>query len=85
MQRREFEMKDDRIQAYLRALEHKLWLRGSSNPEIMAEIESHLLESVEAGRRQGLNVEEAEQQAVERFVSVKVIANTFEKERMNWM
>jgi len=85
MQRREFEMKDDRIQAYLRALEHKLWLRGSSNPEIMAEIESHLLESVEAGRRQGLNVEEAEQQALERFGSVKVIANTFEKERMNWM
>ena len=67
------------------ALEHKLWLRGSSNPEIMTEIESHLLESVEAGLRQGLNVEEAEQQALERFGSVKVIANTFEKERMDWM
>jgi len=85
MQRWEFEMKDDRIQAYLRALEHKLWLHGSSNPEIMAEIESHLLESVEAGLRQGLNVEEAEQQALEWFGSVKVIANTFEKERMDWM
>jgi hypothetical protein len=85
MQRWEFEMKDDRIKAYLLALEHKLWLRGSSNPEIMAEIESHLLESVEAGLHQGFNVEEAEQQALERFGSVKVIANTFEKERMDGM
>jgi HAAS domain-containing protein len=85
MQRWEFEMKEDRIQVYLRAPEHKLWLQGSSNPEIMAEIESHLLESVEGGLRRGLNVEEAEQQALERFGSVKVIANTFEKERMDWM
>jgi HAAS domain-containing protein len=80
-----FEMKADRIQTYLRALERKLWLRGLSNPETMAELESHLLESVAGGLRSGLNVEEAQEQALERFGSVKVIANTFEKERMDWM
>jgi hypothetical protein len=51
-----FEMKADRIQTYLRALERKLWLRGLSNPETMAELESHLLESVAGGLRSGLNV-----------------------------
>jgi len=85
MQRWEFEMKDDRIQTYLRALERKLWLRGSSNSETMAEIEIHLLESVEAGLRQGLSVDEAQQQALERFGSVKVIAKKFERERNNLM
>jgi hypothetical protein len=78
-------MKGDRIQTYLRALERKLWLRASSNPETMAELESHLLESVEAGLHQGLGVDEAEEQALERFGSVKVIAHTFEKERKNLM
>jgi hypothetical protein len=85
MQRWEFEMKDHRIQTYLRTLERKLWLRGSSSPEIMAEMESHLLESVEAGLRHGLDVDEAEQQALQRFGSIKVIANTFEEERMGLM
>ena len=85
MQRWEFEMKDNRIQTYLRTLEHKLWLRGSSTPEIMAEIESHLLEAVEAGLHQGLNMDESEQQALERFGSIKVVANTFETERMDLM
>jgi hypothetical protein len=80
-----FEMKDDKIRTYLRALERKLWLRGLSNPETMAELESHLLESVAGGLRSGLNFEEAQTQALERFGSVKVIANTFEKERMDWM
>jgi hypothetical protein len=78
-------MKDDRIQTYLGALERKLWLRGSSNPETMAELESHLLESVEAGLHQGLSVEKAEERALERFGSVKIIAHTFEKEVKNLM
>ena len=78
-------MKDDRIQTYLRALKRKLWLRGLSSPETMAELESHLLESVEAGLCQGLSTDEAEQQALERFGSVKVVATMFEKERMDLM
>jgi len=78
-------MQAGRIQTYLRVLERKLWLRGSSDPEIIAEIESHLLESVEAGLHQGLSVDAAEQQALERFGSVNIIADTLEKERMGWM
>lgn len=78
-------MKDDRIQTYLRALKRRLWLRGLSGPETMAELESHLLESVEAGLCQGLSIDEAEQQAIERFGSVKVVATMFEKERMDLM
>jgi hypothetical protein len=78
-------MKDDRIQRYLRALERKLWLRGSSNPETIAELENHLLESVEAVLHEGLSLDAAERQALERFGSVKVIANMFEKERLGLM
>lgn len=75
-------MKGNRIQTYLRALGRRLWLRGLSDADALAEIESHLLESVEAGLRQGLGAEEAETQALARFGSVEVVAGTFETERM---
>ncbi len=78
-------MKENQIQTYLCRLERQLWLRGIINSEIMAEIESHLLESVEAGLRRGLDAEEAEHEALERFGSVEIIAKTFEKERKNTM
>jgi len=77
----ELEMKKDPIQTYLRKLEHQLWLRGLADADTLTEIESHLFESVEAGLRQGLNVEKAQAQALERFGSTKVVAETFEKER----
>jgi hypothetical protein len=73
------------IQSYLRALKRQLWLRGIFNPESLAEVESHLIESVEADLRRGLSVQDAEQQALERFGSVKVIARSFEKERTDHM
>ena len=78
-------MKENRIQTYLHKLEWSLWLRGLANADALAEIESHLLESVEAGLRQGLSAEEAEEQALERFGSVKIVVRTFERERKNWM
>ncbi len=78
-------MKENRIQTYLRGLERQLWLRGIINSEIIAEIESHLLESVEAGLRRGLEAEQAEREALERFGPAEVIAKTFEKERKNTM
>lgn len=73
------------IQTYLRALKRQLWLRGVFNPESLAEVESHLLEAVEAGIRRGLSVDESERQALERFGSVKVVSRAFEKERNNLM
>jgi len=78
-------MKENRIQTYLRSLECHLWLRGLADADAMTEIESHLLESVEAGLRQGLSVGEAEQKALEQFGPLKVVALTFERERMNVM
>ena len=78
-------MKKDRIKTYLRALERALWLRGLADADTLAEIESHLRESIEQGQSRGLSPEEAERQALERFGSVKVVARTFEKERNTTM
>jgi hypothetical protein len=78
-------MKADRLQSYLCQLERQLWLRGIVDAESLAEIESHLRESVEAGLQQGLSPEDAERCALERFGSAKAIARTFERERKNVM
>ena len=84
MPRLEFDM-SNQIENYLRALKRQLWLRGIFNADAFEEVESHLLESVEAGIRQGLSVDESERQALERFGSVKVVSFAFEKERNNLM
>ena len=76
-------MKEDRIQTYLRKLERHLWIRGLADKNDMAEIESHLLEVVGRGLSQGLSLEEAERQALERFGNVRTILSSFERERMN--
>jgi len=73
------------IESYMRALKNKLWLRGVFDKESLEEVESHLLESVDAGIRRGLSVNESERQALERFGSVKVVSLAFERERNNLM
>jgi len=73
------------IDSYLRALKHQLWLRGVFDPDALTEAESHLLEAVESGIRGGLNADEAERQALQRFGSVKVVSLAFERERNNIM
>lgn len=75
----------DQIENYLRALKRQLWSRGLFDVDVLTEVESHLLETVEAGLRQGLSVNESERQALERFGSVKVVSRAFEKERNNLM
>ena len=37
-------MKDNRIRNYLQALKQALWMRGLSDTDALAEIESHLRE-----------------------------------------
>lgn len=74
-----------RIESYLRALKHQLWLRGLIDSDELEEVENHLLESVEAGVRRGLSVDESERQALERFGSIKTVLLAFEKERKNSM
>ena len=76
-------MKEDRIQTYLRKLERSLWIRGLADQEDLAEVESHLREAVERGIDQGLNIEEAQAQALERFGNLKQVVSAFEKERMD--
>ena len=78
-------MTENRIQTYLRKLKRHLWIRGLADADALAEIESHLLEAVEAGLHQGLSAEEAEGKALERFGSVQLIVRTFERERNNKM
>lgn len=78
-------MQENRIQAYLRKLEHHLWMRGLADQNDLTEIESHLLEAVERGLDQGLSLEEAQTHALERFGSVKIVVAIFEKERKNVM
>lgn len=73
------------LAAYLHRLELELWIRGIFNPEKMAEVESHLLEAVERGLRQGLSQEDAEQQALQRFGSIKTISSAFANERITPM
>jgi hypothetical protein len=78
-------MKEKSIQSYLRKLEQALWLRGLSHADTLEEIESHLLESMERGIRQGLDQGEAEREALKRFGSVRVVTSTFIKERLGPM
>ncbi len=78
-------MKKNLIESYLHDLERKLRLNDSFNLDMLAEIESHLLESVERSLRQGLGQEEAEEEALKRFGSVKVVSSTFEKDKITPM
>ena len=78
-------MKESRLRQYLRALRRDLWMRGLAEADTLAEIEGHLLEAVEQGLSLGLSEAEAEQQALERFGNVKVVANSFEKEGLYLM
>jgi len=78
-------MRQNQIQSYLRKLERHLWLRGLADQNDLAEIESHLLEAMEQALDQGLTVEEAERQALERFGDLETIVSSFEKEKINLM
>ena len=74
-----------RINSYLSRLKRSLWIRGLADAETFAEIEGHLLDAMDKGIREGLNAEEAERRAIERFGSVQTIIGSFEKERINIM
>jgi hypothetical protein len=73
------------IAVYIKALEREMKKNGTFHPDTLAEIESHLLDSVEANLRRGLNQAQAEEEAVRRFGSVKLISSTFESERISIM
>jgi hypothetical protein len=74
-----------KINSYLKNLKRQLWIRGISDDRILAEIEGHLLESIENGIRVGLSTDAAEKRAIEQFGSVQTIIGSFEKESVNMM
>src|SRR5690348_15783000 len=74
-------MKENPIKGYLLMLEHDLRRRGLSDPKIMLEIADHLLEAVEEGQRHGLDLTEAERQAIERFGTAPIVGFAFGNER----
>ncbi|MCB9421779.1 MAG: hypothetical protein H6667_18405 [Ardenticatenaceae bacterium] len=78
-------MKTNLIESYLHDLERELRRNGSFSVETLTEIESHLLESVERGLRDGLSLENAELDAIRRFGPVHVISTTFEMGRISPM
>jgi hypothetical protein len=78
-------MAESQIQSYLRALKRQLRIYGVFDSETLAEVESHLLESVEAGIHQGMGEEDSEKRALERFGPVRVVALALARERKNRM
>jgi hypothetical protein len=78
-------MAEGQVCSYLHRLQRRLWMYGIFDFDDLQEVKVHLLESVDAGVRQGLSVEEAERRAVERFGPVNGIALGYAKERKNIM
>jgi len=76
-------MNKNHIDSYLRSLERELRLCGLSQNEILAEVESHLLDARDRGIQKGLDPQAAQQQALERFGSARLGAGRFEFERNN--
>lgn len=56
------------VDAYLDRLEHELRQRGVQDTRIVEEAREHLLDAVENGRPRGLSIEDAEHEALERFL-----------------
>jgi hypothetical protein len=84
MQRREFDMKNN-IASYLKTLEREMKWNATFHTDVFAEIESHLMDSVEANLRRGMNKTEAEEEALRRFGSIRFVLSSFEKERITTM
>ena len=74
-------MNKRRINEYMRLLERELRIRGLANTETLAEVESHLLDARDQGINHGLDPQAAQQQALDRFGSARVVARRFEFER----
>ena len=74
-------MDRSRIDQFLRVLESELRSRGLSDPEILAEVESHLLDTRDREMGLGLDPEAAQQHALDRFGSARLVARQFAFER----
>lgn len=68
------------LASYLNELAGELRRRGVYESRILEEVQGHLLDAVEQGRRQGLTAEAASRQALERFGSAGAVAAQFAAE-----
>ncbi len=69
------------VEDYISRLERELRRRGLQDPRILAEAREHLVDAVEEGRQRGLSVDEAEQEALERFGAPGIVAARMHEER----
>ena len=74
-------MDRSRIDQFLHVLESELRRRGLSSPEILAEVESHLLDARDHELGRGLDSETAQQRALDRFGPARIVARQFAFER----
>ncbi|GJQ36516.1 MAG: hypothetical protein HS100_07620 [Anaerolineales bacterium] len=73
------------IASYLKVLQREMKRNGTFHADHLEELEGHLLEAVETNLRRGMNLAEAEEEALRRFGSVNVVLSSFEKERFTVM
>jgi hypothetical protein len=74
-------MNKSQISEYLHKLERELRIRGLYNPDTLAEAESHLLDAWDRGIKNGLDPQAAQQQALNRFGTARLVAHKFAIER----
>lgn len=81
-------MSDERIERYLSDLKRELRLRWTPSARFLEETRGHLADALAAGEKQGLSRERAEQEALARFGSPRMVAARFAAERyrrLEWM
>ena len=74
-------MSPGQIDDYIIRLERELRRRGEDESRILAEAREHLVDAVEEGRRRGLSIEDAEQEALQRFGAPGIVAAHVDEER----
>ncbi|KXK15124.1 MAG: hypothetical protein UZ14_CFX002000835 [Chloroflexi bacterium OLB14] len=74
---------NNHLDLYLNELKREMKWNGTFHKDTFAEIENHLMDSVEGNLSRGLNQAEAEKEAIYRFGSKQVIASAFERGEIN--
>ncbi|MSP14442.1 MAG: hypothetical protein EXR62_16000 [Chloroflexi bacterium] len=74
-------MEHTTLEEYLHELDRELRSQWMFQPRILEEVQSHLLEAVEQGERNGLSPAEAQRLALQRFGPAKTLAIQFTEER----
>ena len=74
-------MSGDRIDTYLSELQRELRMRWTPSARFLEETRGHLADAISAAEKRGLPREQAEQEALGRFGSPRMVAGRFAAER----